>query len=68
MSEPLQLTEDEARSAVWLKISAHLNTKLQGYRVKNDGSHAWDDTTRLRGRIAEIKELLALDPSGTSEQ
>jgi len=45
----------------WLAIEKHLNNKLKALREKND-SHKLnhDQTCVLRGRIAEIKELLEL--------
>ena len=54
------LTEHDLSSEVWLKIEKHLNTRLEQRRRDND-SDSLDEikTARLRGRIAEIKDLLA---------
>lgn len=56
------LTLDDLSSGAWLRISAHLVAKLDEYRKKNDGNLAPDRTAELRGRIAEVKRILALDP------
>lgn len=50
----------ETRSAVWLKLQAHLEERLAVLRAKNDGAIAPDETCHLRGRIAQVKEILAL--------
>lgn len=68
-SDELQLSEDELRSALWMKLAAHFENKLIRYRKKNDGNLGTDDTARLRGRIAEVKEILALDTrTGSSDR
>ena len=56
----LQLTEDEQRSTVWLKISAYLTTRIEEHRTKNDADLDAVKTANLRGRIAEAQNLLAL--------
>lgn len=57
----LKLSESEANSALWLKIKAHLEQRLERHRIRNDGNLPPDATANLRGRIAEAKYLLALD-------
>lgn len=54
------LTDLERKSAVWLKLKAHLEARLVTQRTKNDGDLSTDLTAKTRGRIAEIKELIAL--------
>jgi len=58
-NENLLLTDDDRRTALHLRLVEHLEAKLQRYRIKNDGKLSFDDTNRLRGRIAEIQLLLA---------
>jgi len=60
MKQPLKLTEVEIHSALWLRISEHLREKLNALRIENDGNRDEISTARLRGRIAQIKEFLAL--------
>lgn len=51
----------ETRSAVWIKLHAHLRSQLQAMRERNDGAQLDAiETARLRGRIAQVKEILAL--------
>mgnify|MGYP001574846979 FL=1 len=55
------LTEIEKHSAVWQKIMKHLEERLSSLRARNDNDLDERRTARLRGRLAEIKHLLALD-------
>ncbi len=58
----------------WQRLRDHLTARLQQLREENDSGDA-ESTAKRRGRIAEIKELLALggkaqarrqEPTGTS--
>lgn len=61
----MTLTELERQSAVWVKVSEELKSRLTSARLKNDGELNEIDTARLRGRIFELKSLLALgNPPG----
>jgi hypothetical protein len=54
-------TREDLRSDMKERLDALLTSRMQAHREMND-STANDDTTtaKLRGRIAECKELLAL--------
>ena len=56
----MKLQPHETRSALWLKLQAHWRGQLEVLRLKNDGFLSHEDTLRLRGRIAQLKEILAL--------
>jgi len=56
----MKLTAGEIQSALWQKLGAYLEERLDRYRLKNDGNLDHDYTAKLRGRIAELKEMLAL--------
>ena len=62
------LSRADRESPTWLKLKAHLETKLQSLREKNDVLLDEAHTARLRGRIAQVKECLALgdDPLSAS--
>lgn len=56
----------------WLIVEAYAEKRLTEYRQRNDSVALTDTTTNyLRGRIAELKDLLALgrptpiNPDGT---
>lgn len=51
----MKLTESELNSPLWLKLKEHWEKRLQTLRAENDKSLNESDTTKLRGRIAEIK-------------
>ena len=62
-----QLTLSERNSALWLRLKQHLEDELALLRVQNDDDRDPVATAHLRGEIARIKTLLALD-SEPSEQ
>lgn len=56
---PFKLSEFEAQSQVWVKLEKQLTERLATLREKNDGALDLPETARLRGRIEQIKEILA---------
>lgn len=59
--EIFRLSATERASPLWLRLKAHLHERLAKARTRNDGALAPDETARLRGRIACLKDLLALE-------
>lgn len=60
----MTLSEFERHHAVWVKINKHLLDRMEILRSKNDGDLDQFETAKLRGRIAELKGLIALgEPS-----
>lgn len=59
MTEPF-FTEIERQSAVWKKLKTRLEARRDLLRRQNDGNLSHDQTMKLRGRIAEVNNLLAL--------
>ncbi|HYN54395.1 MAG TPA: hypothetical protein VES38_06795 [Methylotenera sp.] len=57
----LILNSAEAQTALWIKIKAHLESRLDLCRLQNDGDSDAVHTAKMRGRILEIKSFLALD-------
>lgn len=57
---PLALTQEEKRSQIFLKLMDHWNKRLKTYRLQNDGDKDDKSTANLRGRIAELKAMIAL--------
>lgn len=55
------------RSEVWSRFEAHLRAELEKHRVSNDADLTAEKTALLRGRIRQIKEILAL-PTDTASQ
>lgn len=63
------LDRDDLRSPTWARIESHLRDRLAELRERNDADADEARTAKTRGRIAELKELLALahpepDPTG----
>lgn len=64
----MKLHKHEIHSALWLRLEAHLSEQLDVLRRKNDGLLSHEDTQRLRGRIAQIKEILALSEAEPAQE
>lgn len=56
----MKLDAIETRSAAWMKVERHLRERLEVLRCRNDGALTVEETSNLRGRIAQVKEILAL--------
>ena len=54
---PFKLTEFEAQSALWQKVSAELQAMLDSRRLRNDCDLTEKETARLRGEIALLKQI-----------
>jgi hypothetical protein len=54
------LTAEDINSRTWERVRAHLLERIEQLRVENDSFSDHDTTTKRRGRIAELKELLTL--------
>ncbi len=62
----MKLTQQEQLSSAWKKIREHYTQRLLTLRERNDSTIDPAATEKLRGRIAEVKRLLALDNEETS--
>ena len=58
--ERFKLLPADRMNPLWLALSRHMNERLAGLRQQNDASLPIEATQQVRGRIAQIKELLAL--------
>lgn len=56
----MKFTKQELSSSAWMKLEAYLREKLVALRAQNDGDMSLEATARLRGRIAQVKFILAL--------
>lgn len=62
MTEKFALSFQDRTSPTWIRLKDHLERELAIQRQKNDAfSLNADVTASIRGRIAQIKDLLALD-------
>ena len=66
--EPFALTHDERMTPLWSKLVKHMEAKLDELRAMNDGEYGEVMTAKLRGRIAMLKDLLALDTAPDPNQ
>lgn len=58
-------TYEELHSSLWAKLTEHYEARLQLLRAKNDNPLTPEETSRLRGRLAEVKFLLSLAEGST---
>lgn len=62
MTEPFTLRPHEAADPLWVRLKAHLEARLLEARAQNDNPQLdAAATAALRGRIAVLKGLIALD-------
>lgn len=62
----MKLTTQDFQSATWQKIAALCEQRLDVLRKQNDGPLDAIETANKRGRIAEVKRILAMaNPSPT---
>lgn len=59
--ERFSLTESDRNSALWLKLKAHLESKLHKLRLKNDQDADERLTALTRGEIRAYVSLIKLD-------
>ena len=57
----IALTQSERQSSAWQKLMERFKVRLESLRAANDGPKDAVETAELRGRIAEIKALMAMD-------
>ena len=51
----------DRNSGLWRRLASYLEARLEELRRQNDNSHLDErQTASLRGRIAQVNELLAL--------
>lgn len=58
--EPVHLTREDLRSKTWERFTEDLRARIDALRAENDSFSDHDTTTKRRGRLAELKEWLAL--------
>lgn len=61
LTEDFILTEEEKRSALWQRLSSHLDNELQRLRESNDRHQSENETALTRGRIRQLKVLMDID-------
>lgn len=59
-AERFKLHPQDRTNPLWLRLEAHMQQALAELRVLNDASLPPERTENTRGRIAQIKALLAL--------
>ncbi len=60
MTEPFRLQPHERTNPLWVGLEAHLKRELDTLRRQNDASLTVERTENIRGRIAQVKAILAL--------
>lgn len=56
----MKISDIDKASQLWSDLSEYLTSRLQALRQQNDSRLTETETAALRGRIAEIKDMLRL--------
>lgn len=56
-----KLTTADKANPLWNALADHMRQQRDKYRRQNDQSQTVEQTEKLRGRIAELTSLLALE-------
>jgi uncharacterized protein YciW len=65
----MKLNQHEISQALWQKLQAHYEDRIAKARSRLEAATCSpDETTRLRERIAEIKEFLAMAQPGRENE
>jgi len=60
----MKLTDQEVSNPVWLKLKQELERQLKAAREQNDAQLDEIETAALRGKIANLKRVLAIGEPG----
>ena len=61
MTDKFRPAEHERHTQLWRDLMRHIEARIAELRQRNDADQDDRATASLRGRIAELKALLALD-------
>lgn len=61
----IPLDQSDFTTATWMKLRAYCEKEIETLRKQNDGDLPPEITAKTRGRIAELKGLLALEKKDT---
>lgn len=61
MNESFRLNPSDKASPLWRALAGYYTDRLAMLRAQNDAPKSAEDTASLRGRIIEVKALLALE-------
>jgi len=59
--ERIALTPGDKQSSLWIKLAGHINERIGRLQRELEGPLAPEETANRRGRIAELRALLALE-------
>ena len=64
MRDPFTLNAAERMSPLWLRLCAYLDQRIEDLRTQNEGDRTIEQTSKLRGQIAEARSIrkLGADP------
>lgn len=64
----MKLARHDIETALWRKLEEYIEQRMDVLRKTNDGDLDALQTARLRGRIAELKNLLALSKDEPAQE
>ena len=63
----LVLTHEERHSALWKKLMAHWEARIESLHSANEGDRTELETAKLRGRLQETRLNMALNKEPMKE-
>lgn len=64
----MKLARHDIETALWRKLEEYIEQRMDVLRKTNDGDLEPMQTARLRGRIAELKSILALSKDEPNQE
>jgi len=61
VTDPFILTHVEKDSPLWRRLMGYHEARLKRLRIENDADKTPEATARIRGQIAEVKLMMALN-------
>ena len=62
------MTPQDFQTGTWKRLTKHLEQRLQALRESNDSTMSESSTAAIRGKIAMVKELLALSVEDSANE
>lgn len=60
-TDKIEFTIQDTQNPLWVRLKPHLEARLAYLRSQNDSDLDPVETSKLRGRIAEVRAMLSLD-------
>ena len=56
----MRMQTSDFQTVTWRRLEKQLSARIEELRIMNDGNLSMEKTAELRGKIAELKQILSL--------